>query len=76
MSAHFATLTFDLTDPIGVSNHRRAVAANDLVNMLWDFDQELRADAKYRDDARAQEIRSALHEHLRDAGLSLDKLTE
>lgn len=53
-----------------------ATSVNDLVNALWDFDQWLRGEYKYKGNEAAAPIREQLHEFLADHGLNLEKLCE
>jgi len=42
--------------------------------ILWDFDQWLREQIKYRDRNELQEVRDKLYEIMRDRGVNLDDL--
>jgi hypothetical protein len=68
------TLTFNLDDHEDEVAHLRAVKALDLVLVLWDMDQYLRAQYKYADKEEAYAHREKLQELLRERGISLDDL--
>ena len=69
-----AVITFDLTDPDAKIAHARAVAADDMASVLWDFDQYLRGEAKYKGDEVAEKIRDKLWEIMNEHGIDLDVL--
>jgi len=52
----------------------RSVAALDLCSVLWDFDNYLRSEYKYRDVEYAFDVREKLHEIMSEHNIDLDKL--
>lgn len=65
----FAILKFDLSNPDDAADHKMAVAARDLATALWDLDQWLRSEIKYRDQAALQPARTKLNEILTEKNL-------
>lgn len=60
-----------LTDPMDI---KRAVKVDDVLGVLWDYDQELRSMYKYHGREEANEFRELLHEFMSNANVSLDEL--
>ena len=59
----------------------RVIKSLDITLSLWDLDQYLRSEIKYKDHSEEKletlcEVREALHEILSEKGLSLDELVE
>jgi hypothetical protein len=67
-------LEFDLNDQDEVTAHKRCVKSLDIVLALWDMDQYLRAEAKYKDNEIAEEIREKLGEIMSEHSVSFDEL--
>ena len=67
-------LEFDLNDQDEVMAHKRCVKSLDIVLALWDMDQYLRAEAKYKDNEIAEEIREKLGEIMSEHSVSFDEL--
>jgi len=78
-----ATLSFDMTDPEGQRHHRDAMQGGPLKLALWQYDNKLRALAKYGTEHTAYEskdpeeifqmLRELLHTYLDDYGVRLDE---
>ena len=52
----------------------RALRADAMASVLYEFDQWLRAEYKYRENEAAEPIRQQLHDMMIDAGLNVDEL--
>jgi hypothetical protein len=71
-----AKLTFDLSDPEDKDRHRRAVNADAVYSVLWEFEQYLRDQVKYqtedtRDDTYA--IREKFYGVMSEHNITLDE---
>jgi hypothetical protein len=71
-----AVLKFDLSNPDDVMAHKRCVKALDLTFALWDIDQHLRWESKYKDNEMAEVIREKLREIMDEYALVFDDLME
>ena len=71
-----AILEFDLNEPDDIIAHKRCVKALDLTLALWDIDQYLRSESKYKDNEMAQEIREKMSEIMGEYGLTFDNLIQ
>ena len=71
-----AELIFNLSDPDDVMAHKRCVKALDLALALWDIDQHLRWESKYKDNEMAEVIREKLREIMDEYGLVFDDLMD
>lgn len=71
-----AVLEFDLNESDDVTAHKRCVKALDLSLALWDIDQYLRSESKYKDNEMAQEIREKVSEIMGEYGLVFDDLIQ
>jgi hypothetical protein len=69
-------LEFDLNEPDDIIAHKRCVKALDLTLALWDIDQYLRSESKYKDNKMAQEIREKMSEIMGEYGLTFDNLIQ
>jgi hypothetical protein len=69
-----AVLKFDLNEEDDVLAHKRCVKALDMALALWDIDQHLRSEAKYKDNEVAEEIRERLHEIMSEHGIIFDDI--
>jgi hypothetical protein len=69
-----AILKFDLNEQDDILAHKRCVKSLDMAIALWDIDQYLRTESKYKDMAIAYEIREKFHEIMTDHGLNFDDL--
>jgi len=76
-----ATLTFDLTDPYDIIEHKRCVKAIDVCLAIWDMDQYLRTKTKYESESMPSEVydaydtmREKLREILEERSISFDEL--
>jgi hypothetical protein len=72
-----ATLTFDLSGEDRAeeeARHRCAVQGMRLALSLWEMDQALRDEAKYKDNEEAQCWRTTLHEILAENFIVLEDL--
>jgi hypothetical protein len=69
-------LEFDLNEPDDIIAHKRCVKALDLTLALWDIDQYLRSESKYKDNEIAQEIREKMSEIMGEYGLTFDNLIQ
>jgi hypothetical protein len=76
-----ATLTFDLTDPDDLIEHKRCIKAIDVCLVIWDMDQYLRTRIKYESDTMTNEecgayetMRDKLREILEERSISFDEL--
>ena len=78
-----AILKYDLTDVDDRMSHMRAVKSLDMMMVLWDLDQELRALTKYApDDMPTEEyeayskVREMLHQKMTEHNLDFDNLLQ
>ena len=71
-----AILEFNLNEPEDITAHKRCVKALDMSLALWDIDQYLRSESKYKDNEMAQEIREKMFEIMGEYGLSFDDLIQ
>ena len=62
-----------ITDPDYI---KRAVKATDMALALWDIDQMLRAEYKYKDNEAAYGLREKMREILSGYDIDLDKIIE
>ena len=69
-----ATLKFDLNEQDDVLAHKRCVKSLDMAIALWEVDQYLRSESKYKDNEIAYEIREKLYEIMSDHGLNFNDL--
>ena len=69
-----AILKFDLNEQDDILAHKRCVKSLDMAIALWDIDQYLRTESKYKDNEIAYEIREKFHEIMTDHGLNFDDL--
>ena len=69
-----AILKFDLNEQDDILAHKRCVKSLDMAIALWDIDQYLRTESKYKDMTIAYEIREKFHEIMTDHGLNFDDL--
>ena len=69
-----ATLKFDLNEQDDVLAHKRCVKSLDMAIALWEVDQYLRSESKYKDNEIAYKIREKLYEIMSDHGLSFNDL--
>jgi hypothetical protein len=69
-----ATLKFDLNEQDDVLAHKRCVKSLDMAIALWEVDQYLRSESKYKDNEIAYQIREKLYEIMSDHGLSFNDL--
>jgi len=69
-------LEFDLNEPDDIIAHKRCVKALDLTLALWDIDQYLRSESKYKDNEMVQEIREKMSEIMGEYGLTFDNLIQ
>jgi hypothetical protein len=69
-----AILKFDLNEQDDVLAHKRCVKSLDMAIALWEVDQYLRSESKYKDNEIAYEIREKLYEIMSDHGLSFNDL--
>ncbi len=75
-----AILEFDLSEPDDVSVHKRMIKSLDILLVLWDMDQYLRARLKYEDNISEDEYkavdaaREKLYELMNERSVSLDDL--
>ncbi|HRY32131.1 MAG TPA: hypothetical protein P5531_04095 [Bacteroidales bacterium] len=53
---------------------RRAMKAGEALSLLFEFDQWLREEIKYRDKNEYTDVRDKLHSILDDRGINLDDL--
>ena len=70
-----AKLTF-FYDPDNADDVRRIRIiqnAEKYLGVLWDLDQDLRGKIKYEDKNELQDIRTTLHDLLREEGINLDE---
>jgi len=68
-----AKLTFDLSDPEDKDSHLRCVMSGNLCSSLWDFDQWLRDEIKYK-DKDYQDIRDKLYAIMHENNINIDEL--
>lgn len=71
-----AKIKFDLSIKDDIMAHKRCVKALDLALALWDIDQHLRWEAKYKDNEMAGVIREKLSEIMEEYGLVFDDLMD
>ena len=69
-----AQLTFDISDPDDARAHIEAVKARDMSLMLWEYDQWLRGEIKYKElpdgwDEAYQSARDKLREMAGEADI-------
>jgi hypothetical protein len=69
-----AILKFDLNEQDDILAHKRCVKSLDMSLALWEVDQYLRSESKYKDNEIAYEIRENLYEIMSDHGLSFNDL--
>ena len=75
-------LEFNLNDSDQELKFKRAVAANDIFDAIYEYDQELRRKLKYDDKLKPgvydglEQARELLFEYLNDKGINLDRMTE
>jgi hypothetical protein len=69
-----AILKFDLNEQDDILSHKRCVKSLDMAIALWEVDQYLRSESKYKDNKIAYEIREKLYEIMSDHGLSFNDL--
>jgi len=69
-----AILKFDLNEQDDVLAHKRCVKSLDIAIALWEVDQYLRSESKYKDNEIAYQIREKLYEIMSDHGLSFNDL--
>ena len=55
---------------------KQAIKVQDILFALWDFDNWLRSEHKYKDNEPAYDIRQKFHEFLSDHDVNLDNLIE
>lgn len=74
-----AILEFDLNEPEDEMAHLRCVKSLDMMLVLWEMDQHLRAITKYAPDTQSDEVhkellnvRNKLHEFMDERGLTFD----
>jgi hypothetical protein len=71
-----AILEFNLDDHDDVKAHLRAVKSTRMAVTLWDIDQHLRNEAKYRDNTVAEELREEIREIMSNNHIDLDELID
>jgi hypothetical protein len=78
-----AILEFDLDVHEDNMAHLRCVKSLDMMLVLWEMDQHLRAITKYAPDTQSDEVhqellnvRNKLHEFMDDRGLTFDNFIE
>jgi len=69
-----AILKFDLNEQDDILAHKRCVKSLDMAIALWEVDQYLRGESKYKDNEIAYEIREKLYEIMTEHGLSFNDL--
>jgi hypothetical protein len=76
-----AILEFNLDEVDDLMAHKRCVVSLDMVLVLWEMDQHLRAITKYADDSMSKEtydslikVREKLREEMNERGLMFDNL--
>jgi len=69
-----AILKFDLNKEDDIMAHKRCVKSLDIALTLWEVDQYLRSESKYKDNEIAYEIREKLYEIMTEHGLSFNDL--
>jgi hypothetical protein len=69
-----AILKFDLNEQDDILAHKRCVKSLDMAIALWEVDQYLRGESKYKDNEIAYEIREKLYEIMEEHGLSFNDL--
>jgi hypothetical protein len=69
-----AILKFDLNEEDDIMAHKRCVKSLDIALTLWEVDQYLRSESKYKDNEIAYEIREKLYEIMTEHGLSFNDL--
>jgi len=67
-------IEYDLDDACERAKLKKALAADDIIFALWDYDNWLRNQIKHCNREEFQEVRDALHEQLESRGLALDHL--
>lgn len=53
---------------------KKAVKVNDALSVLWDYDQWLREEVKYKNNEQAQLYRDKLHDLMNDNNINLDEI--
>lgn len=78
-----AILEFDLNEHEDSMAHLRCIKSLDMMLVLWEMDQHLRAITKYAPDTQSDEVheellnvRTKLHEFMTDRGLTFDNFIE
>lgn len=71
-----AILEFNLDDREDVKAHLRCVKSTSMAVTLWDIDQHLRNEAKYKDNDVAEKLREEIREIMDDNGINLDQLID
>jgi hypothetical protein len=71
-----ATIEFNLDDREDVKAHLRCVKSTSMAVTLWDIDQHLRNEAKYKDNEVAEKLREEIREIMDDNGINLDELID
>jgi hypothetical protein len=71
-----ATLEFNLDDREDIKAHLRCVKSTSMAVTLWDIDQHLRSEEKYKDNEVAEKLREEIREIMNDNGINLDELID
>ncbi len=67
------TTTYDISDPEDACLFVAHNQATDMISAIWDFDQYLRAEIKYKDAPKVvQDIRDVLWGYLNDYKVNID----
>lgn len=53
---------------------KKAVKVDDILSVLWDYDQWLREEVKYKNNEQAQLYRDKLHDLMNDNNINLDEI--
>ena len=67
-------MDFDLDDECERARLKKALAAEDIVHALWEYDMWLRSQIKYCDREELESAREELHDQLQGHGIILDDL--
>ena len=68
-----AQLTFDLDDPEDVMRHLQCTKASNMASVLWEFDQWLRSEIKYK-NREIEDVREQFGDIMFNNGIILDDI--
>jgi len=71
-----AILEYNLNEPDDVKAHIRAVKSLDMAIALWEINQFLRNEAKYKDNEIADKLREEIYGIMNDHNIDLDELID